>query len=64
MNGWIQKAKTFLAETVSETKKASFPAREELISTTVVVLVTSVVFALFLWVADLGINWLMNEVFR
>jgi len=64
MNGWIEKAKTFVAETVSEVKKASFPTRDELVSTTVVVLVTSVVFSIFLAVTDLGINWLMNEVFR
>ena len=63
MMSWISKSKTFLSEVVSETKKASFPSREELISTTVVVLVTSAVFAVFLWFTDLGINWVIGEVF-
>ena len=64
MKTWITKAKTFLSEVNSEIRKANFPARDELISTTVVVLVTSVVFAVFLSVADFGIQWIMNEVFR
>lgn len=59
---WIEKAKTFVQETISETKKANFPAREELVSLTAVVLVTSAVFAVFLWVADQGITWFMLEV--
>jgi len=60
---WINKSKSFISETISETKKASFPAREELVSTTIVVLVTSAIFAVFLWVSDLGINWVIGEVF-
>ena len=60
---WINKAKSYLSETVAETKKASFPSRDELMSTTVVVLVTSAVFAVFLWMSDLGINWVMSQVF-
>ncbi len=64
MKTWITKAKTFLSEVNSEIRKANFPAKDELVSTTVVVLVTSVIFATFLWVADLGINWIMSEVFR
>ena len=35
--------------------KVSFPSREEVQSTTIVVLVTSVIFAAFLWLADLVI---------
>ncbi len=63
MNSWIAKSRTFIAETVSEVKKATFPAKDELISTTVVVLITSSAFAAFLYVADLGINWAMQGVF-
>ena len=59
---WIEKAKTFVQETISETKKANFPSREELISLTAVVLVTSAVFAVYLYLADQGITWFMLEV--
>ena len=46
---------TFFSETRSEMKKVTFPTRSEVISTTIVVLVASFLFAFFLWVADLVI---------
>jgi preprotein translocase subunit SecE len=52
---WITNAKKFLSEVRSEMTKVSFPSRDEVISTTVVVLVTSAIFAVFLWLADLVI---------
>ena len=50
---WWSKTRDFVAEVKSEMKKCSFPTREEVIGTTVVVIITSVVFAIFLWAADL-----------
>ena len=52
----------FLGEVKAEMKKVSFPSREEVIGTTIVVLVTSVVFALYLWAADLVIVQLFKVV--
>jgi preprotein translocase subunit SecE len=54
---WFQKAKTFLAEVRGEMKKVTFPSRQEVISTTVVVLVASFIFAIYLWIADQVIVW-------
>jgi preprotein translocase subunit SecE len=51
---WRQLGK-FFAETKSEMGKVSFPSRAEVISTTVVVLISSLVFAFFLAVSDLVI---------
>jgi preprotein translocase subunit SecE len=56
MNEWISKVRNFLTETRIEMSKVSFPSRDEVISTTVVVLITSFVFAVFLWGADLVIQ--------
>ena len=56
MTGWIKKIKDFLAETRLEMRKVSFPSRDEVVATTIVVLVTSFVFAIFLWVTDLLIQ--------
>jgi len=53
---WLTKAKEFLKETQAEMKKVSFPTRDEVIATTVVVVITSVVFAVYLYVADLLIQ--------
>jgi len=56
MNGWIKKIKDFLAETRLEMRKVSFPSRDEVVATTVVVLITSTVFAIFLWISDIVIQ--------
>ena len=52
MSNWISRTRTFLNEVVSETKKATFPSRDELIGTTIVILVTCVIFGSYLWIAD------------
>jgi preprotein translocase subunit SecE len=56
MNEWFKKIRDFLAETRLEMRKVSFPSRDEVVATTVVVLITSFVFAIFLWAADLLIQ--------
>ena len=52
MTEWFKKIKDFLAETRLEMRKVSFPSRDEVVATTVVVLITSFVFAVFLFAAD------------
>lgn len=46
---------TFLPEVRAELAKVTFPARNEVISTTAVVIVASVIFAVFLWFSDMVI---------
>jgi preprotein translocase subunit SecE len=52
MQDWWNKAKEFLAETRSELRKVSFPTRDEVVGTTIIVIVTSFIFAVFLFLAD------------
>jgi preprotein translocase subunit SecE len=52
MKDWIQNVRDFLSETRIEMRKVSFPSRDEVVATTVVVLITSIVFAAYLWAAD------------
>jgi len=52
MKDWWNKAKEFLSETRSEMRKVSFPSKDEVVGTTIVVIVTSFVFAVFLFLAD------------
>jgi len=52
----------FLSEVRAEMKKVSFPSREEVIGTTVVVLVTSFIFAFYLWLADIVIVQIFKVV--
>ena len=50
--GWFNKAKVFIAEVRAEMKKVTFPSRDEVVGTTIVVLITSVIFAVYLGVSD------------
>ena len=56
----VGKLGVFLGEVRAEMKKVTFPSREEVVGTTGVVLVTSVIFAIFLWIADIVILRLYN----
>ncbi len=49
--------KEFLPQVSSEWKKVTKPSWLEVRQTTLVVIVTSVVFALFLWLADVSIQY-------
>ena len=56
----VRRLGAFLGEVRTEMKKVTFPSREEVVGTTGVVLITSVIFAIFLWVADVVILRLYN----
>ena len=49
---WLDKTKEFFSEVRSEMRKVSFPTREEVVGTTIVVVITSSVFAVYLYAAD------------
>jgi preprotein translocase subunit SecE len=53
---WLDRAKKFLGEVKTEMSKVSFPSREEVIGTTVVVVVTSIIFAIYLSIVDAAIT--------
>ena len=52
----------FLPEVITEMKKVTFPSRDEVVGTTVVVIITSFIFAFYLWAADLVIVQLFKVV--
>ena len=56
MTNWWNKGVEFLSEVRAEMRKVSFPSRDEVVGTTAVVIVTSFVFAIYLWLADLLIQ--------
>jgi preprotein translocase subunit SecE len=61
---WWNRAKEFLSEVRAEMRKVSFPTRDEVVSTTIVVLITSFVFAVFLYAADSLIIWSYHHIVR
>ncbi|MFN7943717.1 MAG: preprotein translocase subunit SecE [Thermoanaerobaculia bacterium] len=52
----------FFSEVKSEMKKVSFPSRDEVVGTTIVVVITSFIFAIYLWLADLVIVQLFKAI--
>ena len=58
------KFRSFLIETKAEVNKVTFPSRQEVISTTTVVVVASVIFALFLWMSDVVILEVYEGILR
>ena len=53
----------FFTDIVREMKKVSWPKKEELKDSTIVVLVTSVIFAIFVYIIDLIINQGLKVIF-
>jgi preprotein translocase subunit SecE len=62
--GWFTRFRQFVTEVVAELKKTSWPSRREVYGTTVVVIVTVMICALYLWVVDMMLNAGMDRVFR
>jgi preprotein translocase subunit SecE len=62
---WWSITRDFVTDTRSEMKKVTWPSRNEIVGTTVVVLVATIVFAVYLWGCDLvfykGINYLFTK---
>jgi len=63
---WWHDARTFLSEVRAELKRVTWPSRREVYATTVVVILTSILFGVYLWGLDLiltaGVNWVYRAV--
>jgi preprotein translocase subunit SecE len=49
---WWGMTREFFRDTSAEMKKVTWPQRPEIVGTTVVVIAATIVFALYLWAAD------------
>ena len=62
---WVARVKESFGDTKAEMKKVTWPGKNEVVSTTIVVLISTIVFAVFLWGCDelfgRGILWLLNR---
>ena len=60
----VQKLITYYREVVVEMGKVSWPSREELKTSTIVVLVVTIIFALFIgafdWILSQIVNWFLG----
>ena len=60
----LSRLRQFLVETWSELKKTTWPGRKEVYGTTVVVVVTVLFTAFYLWVVDLFLSKSVNRLFE
>ena len=60
----LKRFRQFLTDVWGELKKTTWPARREVYGTTIVVIVTVLICAFFLWVVDLILNKGMEGLFR
>jgi len=60
----LRRFRQFLNDVWAELKKTTWPARREVYGTTVVVIVTVLICACFLWIVDLILNKGMEGIFR
>jgi len=62
--GWTEQAREFLKDVRSESAKVSWPTRQELRDSTLVVIATVVIVTVFVGVVDRILTWGMGFLFR
>ena len=62
--GRIERRRLFLSEVRNELKRVTWPSQKEVYATTVVVILMSVFFGVYLFVLDYGLNQLVTAIFR
>ncbi len=62
--GRFERARLFLSEVRNELKRVTWPSQKEVYATTVVVILTSAFFGIYLFVLDFGINSFVTWVLQ
>ena len=64
VTGTINNTREFLHDVRVEMKQVTWPSREDVVSTTWVVIATVTFFGVFLWLVDLGVNRGVQYIFK
>ena len=64
IRSWWSNGRAFVTEVRNEMRRVTFPSRREVYATTIVVILTSTFFGLYLWGLDLVFNWIVTGLFR
>jgi preprotein translocase subunit SecE len=59
----LEKIKKFLKEVVAEMRKVTWPTRDELVGSTIVVIVVSLIVAIFIGIVDRILSFAVKAVF-
>ena len=61
---WLSNTRTFFTEVRNEMRRVTWPSRREVYATTLVVILTSAFFGLYLWGLDLAFTWMISWLYR
>jgi preprotein translocase subunit SecE len=64
VTGWWGRSRRFLAEVRNEMSRVTWPSRKEVYATTLVVILTSIFFGVYLWGIDLLLNGIVGWLYR
>jgi preprotein translocase subunit SecE len=64
VTGWWGRSRRFLTEVRNETGRVTWPSRKEVYATTIVVILTSIFFGVYLYGIDVILDRIMGLVFR
>ena len=62
--GRLERMRVFLSEVRNELKRVTWPSQKEVYATTIMVILTSAFFGLFLWLVDLALTHAVDWVFH
>lgn len=63
VGGWIARGRRFLVDVRAELGRVTWPTRHEVWATTIVVILVSLVFGVYLYVVDVGLSFLNSWIF-
>ena len=63
MTGWWGRSRRFLSEVRNELSRVTWPSRKEVYATTLVVILTSIFFGVYLYGIDLLLNAIMGWLY-
>ena len=64
IKGWWDNSRSFLTEVRNEMRRVTWPSRKEVYATTIVVIITSAFFGLYLFALDVLLNAAVNWIFQ
>ena len=64
ISGWFGRGRNFLTEVRSELGRVTWPTRREVWATTIVVILTSMVFGIYLYLVDITLSRLVAWAFK
>jgi preprotein translocase subunit SecE len=64
VTGWWGRSRRFLSEVRNETARVTWPSRKEVYATTVVVILTSIFFGVYLYGIDVLFSGIVGWIFR